>query len=189
MLKREIVSHFSIALIWLLAISILWWNLGSNIGPPLESLFFLWLGGLAGTVFPDLDQLVYCLFSYPNEFNSLRVKRLVEQQKLGELVVFLAKTAGERVRLSFHNALFQTVLVILCFFVLTSSGSLFGKGLVMAMALHLLKDEIELLSKKKEEVLRRWLFWPIKMEISFETQKHFVLLMTLAFLGLNLLLI
>jgi len=61
--------------------------------------------------------------------------------------------------------------------------------LVMAMALHLLKDELEPLLLGREEYLRKWLFWQIKTEVSFYNQKLFVVLMLIVFLGLNLLLI
>ena len=181
MLKREAVSHFLVTIIWLALVTLLRWQWGGD-------LIFLWLGGLLGTVLLDLDHLLY-VFIHPQELTSLRVKRLLGQHRFWEALVLLADTVEERKRLSFHNALFQPLLYGLCFFVLTSTGSLFGAGLVMALALHLLKDEIELLLKGKEDYLRGWLFWPVRKEISLQNQRFFIILMLLIFLVLNLLLV
>ena len=97
-------------------------------------------------------------------------------------------TTNERCRLPFHNALFQVILLVLCFFVLTSTNNLFGSGLVMGMMLHLLKDEVGELLSRQEEHLKKWLFWQISFEISFDQQKLFVVLMVLFFVFLNFLL-
>jgi hypothetical protein len=182
MLKREIRSHLLITFIWLLLITLLRWNWHWN-------LIFLWLGGLIGTFLLDLDHLLYTFFIYPQELTSIRVKQLVSQRQFKEVLILLADTQDERFRLPFHSALFQLILYVVCFFVLTSTGSLFGGGLVMAMALHLLKDEFELLFKGRDEQLHRWLFWQVKTEISFRQQKFFVVLMLFLFIGLNILLI
>jgi len=67
-------------------------------------------------------------------------------------------TDEERIKLAFHNILFQMILFILCFFVLTSTENLFGVGLVMGMALYLLGDEFYKWLTGKEERLRQRLF-------------------------------
>ncbi|KKU17509.1 MAG: hypothetical protein UX25_C0008G0010 [Candidatus Woesebacteria bacterium GW2011_GWC2_45_9] len=54
----------------------------------------------------------------------------------------LAETRSERTRLIFHTATFQLIFLVLTFFVLTSSGSLMGRGLVLAFFLHLIIDQI-----------------------------------------------
>ena len=182
MLKKEIRSHLLVTLVWLVIITFLRWSWHWN-------LVLLWLGALVGTFLLDIDHLLYTLWIYPHELTSMRVKRLIDQRRFKEALILLADTHEERFKFSFHTALFQPILYVVCFFVLTSTGSLFGAGLVMAMALHLLKDEIELLLLGKEEHLRKWLFWQVKTEVSLNQQKFFVILMLLIFLGLNLLLI
>lgn len=124
------------------------------------NLIWLWGGGLLGSFWLDWADIFY-------------------QKAIG----------SQEEKSPFHNALFQVVFFVFCFWVLTSTGSLFGKGLVMAMALHLLKDEFHLLLAGREEQLRGWLFWPIRREVSFQEQKFFVILMLLVFLGLNIFLI
>lgn len=177
MIKKELTSHYLVTLAWLVIISLLrWrWNL---------ELIWLWLGGLVGTMILDLDQVFYALLIYPEE-EALKFWR---QRRIKALLEYLAETCSQRRKLTFHNALFQVGFLVFSFWVLTSTGGLFGKGLVMAANLHLLKDEFHLFLQGREEELRRWLFWPIKREVSFGEQKVFVVLMTLVFLGLNLLL-
>lgn len=189
MLKKEIKNHLLVTLVWLALISLLRLNWHLPFGRQVWNLTFLWLGGLAGTFLLDIDHLLYALIIYPHELTSMRVKRFIDQRQFKEALVLLVDTQEERLKLAFHNAIFQPTLYIICFFVLTSTGSLFGAGLVMAMALHLLKDELELLFKGRDEDLRKWLFWQVQAEISLRNQRFFVILMLLIFLGLNLLLI
>lgn len=182
MLKREIKSHLSVTLIWLIIITILRWSWQWN-------LILLWLGGLVGAFLLDIDHLLYTLIIYPYELTSMRVKRLLDHHRFKDALILLTDTHEERTKLPFHNVLFQPSLFIFCFFVLTSTGSMFGAGLVMAMSLHLLQDELECLLQGREDYLRKWLFWQVNVDISFRNQKFFVVLMLLVFLGLNLLLI
>jgi len=181
-LQKEFWRHLLITFVWLVLTTLLRWSWHWN-------LISLWLGGLLGTFLLDIDHLLYVLAIYPHELTSMRVKRLIDQRQFKDALVLLADTRGERVKLPFHNALFQPIFYVFCFFVLTSTGSLFGAGLVMTMALHLLMDEFELLLAGRDEYLRKWLFWQVKGEVSLQNQKFFVFLMLLVFLGLNLLLI
>ena len=178
MLKKELTTHYLLTLVWLGAVSFLrWkWNL---------ELIGLWLGALVGTMILDLDQVFYALLIYSEE----KAKEFWRQRKIKALLEYLAETYSQRTKLPFHNAVFQVGFLLFSFWVLTSSAGLFGKGLVMAANLHLLKDEFHLLLKGREEQLRRWLFWPVRGEISFGGQKIFVGIIGLVFLGLNLLLL
>jgi len=182
MLKKEIKNHLLITIAWLALITLLRWTWHWN-------LIFLWLGGVVGTFLIEIDHLLYALAIYPQEETSKRVRQLVDRRFYKEALILVANTRGERIKLAFHSAIFQPVLYIACFFVLTSTGSLFGAGMVMAMALRLLKDEMGLLLQGKDEQLRQWLFWQVGTEVTLRQQKFFVILMLLIFLGLNLLLI
>lgn len=192
MIKKELFSHYLVTLIWLAALAVLRAIFSASAFSTLSQLFswlVFCLGALLGTFVLDLDHVFYVLLIHPEEETSQKVKRLIRQKEYKEAFLVLVNTHLERIKLSFHNAIFQVFFMVFCFWVLTSTGSWLGKGLAMAMALHLLKDEIELLFKGYEDRLRAWLFWPIKREVSFQEQKVFVILMLLVFLGLNLLLI
>jgi len=182
MLRKKLSGNLLLTIIWLAAVTLWRWDWQWN-------LIFLWLGGLSGTFLLDIDHLLDIFFVHPSEEAKTQILSLLRQRKVREAVSFTADTATTRGKFVFHSALFQVFLVVLSFWVLTSSNSLLGKGLVMAMALHLLKDEFKWLLEGKEEFLRQRLFWPIKREVNFPEQKIFIILMLLVFLGLNLLLI
>jgi len=171
-----------IALLWLGIITIARWQWEFN-------LIFLWLGGLLGVFLVDLDHWLYLLVAQPQELTSLRVKKLLAEKKYKEAFVLVTDTTGERMKLSLHNVLTQIILLVFGFFVLTSTQNLFGAGLVLGVSLHLLKDEVQDLLAGKDEHLRQWLWWPIKIDLSWDQQRYFVIVMLLAFLGLNLLLV
>ena len=181
MLKKEIRSHLLVTLFWLVLVTLLRWRWEGN-------LILLWLGGLTGTFLIDIDHLLY-VFIYPQELTSMRVKQLLDQHQFKAALVLLVDTHEERHRLVLHSALFQIILLVACFFVLTSTGSLFGAGLVMAMALHLLKDDFGLLLAGRGDWLQQILFWQFKVKLSPLQLKFFVLLMFLFFFGLNFFLI
>lgn len=91
---------------------------------------------------PDLDHLLYVYFLRPQELTSQRVNYMVGKGEIGRTLDLLAETRYERTKLVFHTALFQIIFLILSFLVLTSSGSIFGRGLVLAFLLHLSIDQI-----------------------------------------------
>lgn len=182
MLKKELKSHFLTTLVWLIIVSLLRWDWQFY-------LLSFWLGGLVGTFLLDLDHLVYALVLYPHQLTSLRIQRLLKQKRLKEVAELIMDTNEERVKLSFHNALFQIVFFVFCFFILTSTDNWFGKGLAMAMALHLLQDEMVCLLKEQDEFLYQRLFDQFNVKVSLNHQRFFVIFMLLIFLGLNLLLV
>lgn len=182
MLKKEKTVLILLTLIWLAAVTLLRWNWNLD-------LVWLWLGGLTGIFFLDIDHLFYLLVINPYELTSQRVKRLFQQKKIKEALALIGETVEERTRMPLHNAFFQVILYILAFFTLTSSANLFGAGLVMGMAFHLLKDEVFHLLFGQEEKLKKWLFWQSNNDVSNQNQKIFVLIMALVFVALNWLLI
>lgn len=189
MSKKEIRARLLVTLGWLVVINFFVWRWYLPFFKVALMMLGFWVGALIGTFLLEIDHFLYVLLIQPQEVTSQRIKRLIQQRRFKKALVLLTDTREERTRLPLHNALFQVGFFGVCFFVLTSTGSLFGAGLVMAMALQLLKDEFELLFKGREKYLRQWLFWPIKAEISLRNQKFFVILMLLAFVGLNFLFI
>lgn len=95
-----------------------------------------------GTLLPDLDHVIYSLYLRPQELNSQRISTMLRRKEIWETIKFLAETRNERTRLIFHTATFQIIFLILTFWVITSSGSPLGWGLVLAFTLHLLIDQI-----------------------------------------------
>lgn len=168
MIKKENRIHYSVIIFWLVLVSVLRWNLHQPFLPQLVNLIFLWLGAALGTALFDIDHLVYTLFFNPQELTSLRIKKFLEQKQVKEAILLLADTCKERRRMVFHSVLFQLILVPFSFFVVTSTGSLFGIGLVMGLFLHSLVDQAVIL--RSSGGLGDW-FWQIKAEIPFKFQK------------------
>jgi hypothetical protein len=180
--KEEIALHLFSTLVWLALITVLRWSWHWN-------LIGLWLGGILGTFLVDVDHLLYTLIIYPQESTSQRLKELLRRRQFKWALILLNDTQIERLRLPAHNILFQIVLVVLCFWIITSTGSLLGAGIVMGMVLHLLVDELVCLFKGQGEYLRQKLFWPLGIEVSLEAQRYFVIAMIVVFVGLSWLLI
>lgn len=106
------------------------------------SAWGFWLGGLVGTILPDLDHIIYFYFVSPNDLTAKRFDFLAHKKELKRMTELLYETRTERKGLIFHTIFFQLIFLILTFWMLTSSGSLFGKGMVLAFAAHLSVDQI-----------------------------------------------
>ncbi len=146
----------------------------------------LWFAGaFLGAYFIKLEQIFYVYFTHPEEALSVEVKNLINQKRKKEVWQLLRQRVGEQ-KLAFRSALFQVIWVVLAFFVLTSTSSVFGKTLVMAIGLYLLLKEWEAMLDKKEI---NWLFWQVKRVIAPKEQKIFLWGMTGIFAVLSLLLI
>lgn len=100
-----------------------------------------WFGGLIGIFFPYFDHLLYVFLLRPYELTSQRAKFLFNNKKYNEGLRLLVDTKSERIDLVIHSVYFQIIFAILTFWVLTSSGSLLGRGIVIAFFLHLLIDQ------------------------------------------------
>ncbi len=134
-MKKEIIIHFSFLVAYFLFISLA------------KGLFDLalwpfWLGGLLGTMLPDIDHVIYVYYLRPEEYNSQRTTLMASKGKLIDTFKYLAETRSERTRLIFHTMYFQLIFLVLTLYVITSSGSTFGRGLVLAFYLHLFIDQV-----------------------------------------------
>lgn len=123
-----------------------------------------WIGGIVGNFLPDLDHLIYAYFLRPHELTSQRVGYLVGQRRLIDGLRLLAVTRSERTKLIFHTAGFQLIFLVLTFLVVTSSGSLLGRGVVLAFFLHLLVDQaIDFMEGADRNWFGGWGYWLIML--------------------------
>ena len=133
-MKKEIFVHFAFFFSLFIFVSIARGYLSF-------SSWQFFLGGVVGTILPDIDHLLYVFFLRPQELTSQRVGYMVGKRDIWGGLELLAETRSERTKLIFHTATFQLIFLVLAFFVLTSSGSLMGRGLVLAFFLHLIIDQ------------------------------------------------
>jgi hypothetical protein len=155
MLSSEIFSHLLLTFIYFVLVSLLRGNFDF-------SLAWLWSGALLGTFLLDIDHLLFWFWLRPQEGESIQARALAKMSNYRGLYTLLIQTHEAHNRLVFHTATFQVILLLLTFYVLTATNNLFGAGLVMAMNLHLLKDEWFDWFKGRREVLSDWLFWQVR---------------------------
>lgn len=129
-MRKEITNH----LIYLLAYFIF-----LTLANSLYSFKYwpLYVGGLVGLFMSNLDHLLYIFVLKPQELTSLRVSTLIKNKQFKEALVLLYDTRGERTDLMFHTVMYQLIFAVLTFWVVSSSGNLFGRGLVLAYYLSL----------------------------------------------------
>ena len=83
------------------------------------------------------DHVLHVFVYNPQELTSVRVQNLVKNKQIKEALQLLYDTRSERNDLIFHTVLFQIIFAILTFWVVSSSGSLFARGLVLGYYLSL----------------------------------------------------
>jgi hypothetical protein len=100
------------------------------------------LGGLIGVFLPDIDHFIYVYFIKPQDLSSQRVNYYLEKKDTRRAIELLYETRNERKDLVFHSLMFEGIFFVLMFFILSSSGSYFGRGLVISFIVHLLVDHL-----------------------------------------------
>ncbi len=92
----------------------------------------LYVGGLVGLIMPNLDHLLYVFVFRPQELTSQRVAQFLNSKNYKDALFLLYDTKEERKDLIFHTILFQIIFAVLTFWVVSSSGNLFARGLVLS---------------------------------------------------------
>lgn len=134
-LRKEIITHFAFIISYLTLVTVFrgWFD---------TYYITFWVGGLVGTILPDLDQLVYVYLLRPTDLSSQRINSLLQQKNLKSAMRVMATTRSERKHLIFHTAQFQVIFLVLAFLVVTSTGNFLGRGMVLGAMLHLVIDQV-----------------------------------------------
>lgn len=141
---------------------------GSNLR--VEFLLF-WLGLAAGTFILYFEPFISAYLSSPSTLLSQEARQILKAGKFKGIFSF-ALNHQQQEQPILHSALFQVALTVLGFYVVTSTMSLFGSGLVLGMALHLIGEEIA--ARTDWQRLNRMLFWNIKRPVSEKEQKIYL---------------
>ncbi len=162
-MKRELFIHFAFWFSFFVLVTLV------------NRLFSLsywqfWVGGLIGLILPDLDHFLYAFFISPQDLSSQRIGYLLQNKQVWRSVELLYETRNERRGLIFHSILFQGIFFALTFWMLSSSGSLLGQGLVLSFALHLSIDQ--LIDLTELQSLENW-FKNLPFKLDFEKSKYF----------------
>ena len=131
----------------------------------------LFAGGGVGFVLVELDHLLYALLAAPHELSSQRITSFLRQKKVKASLALLADTVSERRKLFFHSALFQLLFLAVVLFVISSSASFFGKGLVLAFSLQLLFKQLQ--EYQSQGQITSW-FWNFRLNLTPTTQQLYL---------------
>lgn len=134
-MRKDLFIHFCFWFAFFVLISIIGGNLSSEYWP-------FWLGGVIGTILPDVDHLIYILFLNPQELTSQRFNYLLRKKAIGRAGTLLTETKNERKEMVFHSFFFQIIFFLLTLFVVSSTSSIFVYGIVLAFSLHFLADQV-----------------------------------------------
>lgn len=167
-MRRELFIHFCFWFAFFVLISIV-----KNYFT-LPGLLF-WLGGLLGIILPDIDHLIYVYYVKPTDLSSQRINYFLNKKELVRSIELMYETRSERKDLIFHTIFFQAIFFILTFWMMTSSGSLLGKGIVMSFMLHLLIDQLIDLNDTKS--LENW-FTNLPFKFDWKQSKKYWMIST-----------
>lgn len=103
----------------------------------------LYIGGVVGLLMSYADDLLHVFVLNNHELTSQRVISLVKAKQYKEALILLYDTKDERKNLIFHTIEFQLIFTILTFWVITSSGNLFARGLVLGYFLSLVISNMQ----------------------------------------------
>ena len=158
-MRRDLFIHFSFWVFFFVLISLFKHFLTLSYWP-------FWLGGAVGVLMPDLDHLIYVLFMCPQELTSQRISFLWGKKEYRRIMELLYETRSERRGLVFHTIFFQVIFLVLTFWIMSSSASLFGKGLVLSFALHLSVDQlVDIVDMKSLD------YWTRSLSLNFDLKK------------------
>lgn len=133
-MRKEVITHLSFLIAYFLFITIFrnWFD-----------LFYLafWIGGLGGILLPHIDYLLYVYVLKPKGSVTSVLDQAAESNLAGSLRN-MTGPSRQRMQPTIHNAQFQAIFLLFALFVVTSSGSLLGRGIVLGFLLHLLLDQI-----------------------------------------------
>lgn len=163
-MKKDLLTHFAFLIAFFILITLFKGKIELAFIP-------FWVGGIIGTLLPDVDHLLYVYLFKPNESTSQEVTTLISNNKYKESWDRLVSTRLQRTNLIFHTASFQLLFLVFAFLVISSTISLVAEGIVLAFCLHLIVDQlVDFIETKSYES------WFIKFPVVLnESQKKWYL--------------
>ncbi|PJE50617.1 hypothetical protein COV27_02965 [candidate division WWE3 bacterium CG10_big_fil_rev_8_21_14_0_10_39_14] len=119
------------------------------------------LGSFLGVFILDLDYIFYTFLVDPKHYFSKNVSDFLRSKKFGSAFVYIQHHKKELRHMPLHSALFQTCLIILCFYTLISTQSIFGKTLILSTLIQSFFEQAEDYAEDKN--LNNW-FWVLKVK-------------------------
>ena len=137
------------------------------------------LGSFLGTFILDLDYIFYTYMVDPQHFFSKNVAGFIRNRSVGSALLYIEHHKKELRNLPLHNILFQASLVVLCFYTVISTQSLFGKALILSTLLQSFFEEARDFAEDKN--LDNW-FWVLRNKPTSKVLIGYFMLMGILFL-------
>jgi ABC-type multidrug transport system fused ATPase/permease subunit len=142
-------------------------------------LLWWFLGAIIGFLFVFSDRFVYSFLMKPEETLGKRLKDLFAEKKFTEGLIILLNEKPEQKELVMRSFLFLIVWLIMALLTVTSVSSVFARGFMLGIGIHLVFDLIYdyFWNHSRFDL---W-FWQIKREVSTEEKRWFVILVSIIF--------
>lgn len=165
--------HLLVALVF--AIAVVSFRLETNI----LNIVLILFGSLVGALLMEVDYYFFIYLTDPEHHFSKMVKSLLEEKKYSGAIAYINSSRGEIERTVLHSVLFQPILLVLAFYVNSSSASLFAGAMTLTMLLHTFIDQArEYAATKKVE---SW-FWPLRFPVTEKFLAGYFAVMVIGFL-------
>lgn len=162
-MKIELKRHLA-PLIIIFVITSIYWIVNKNVW---YEFFYLLFGLIIGSFLLDFDHLIYWLYFNPKIEESRLAQIAFKKRDFKSLIKLLEVTHHKHTSLIFHHFFFQVVLAAISVFIFTSSGNVFGMGIMLALNVHLLVDEI-VDYRRDPHHLQDWLFAREEKQLSIK---------------------
>ena len=183
-MKRDLLFHLLPTFVVFIIVSIFWVIFGvSNI-----EIIYLLIGLLLGTLFLDIDHIIYWFYRKPNTDESRIVKTTIENKDFKSVYKLIKAARSSHNNLIFHHYFFQIGLILISFFIFSSYSNTFILSFLLAINLHLLIDEIKDYFNNPK-FLQDWLFAREEEQLPLKFLKNYLIIFTVFFFILLFLLV
>lgn len=134
---------------------------------------YLFFGLLLGTFFLDIDHIIFWLYLKPDLDESRLAQKIIKNKDYKSILILFKTTHHHHNNLIFHHYFFQIALVLISFFVFTSSTNVFAMSFLLTLNTHLLVDEISDYQTNPKH-LQNWLFARENKQLSTDNLKYYL---------------
>ena len=156
---KFLLAKYKFPLLISLVISVLIIALRLEVKP--LNIIFVLLGSLMGTFILDLDYIFFTYIVEPEHYFSKNVLESVRNKNYLGALQYIDYHKKELRNLPLHSALFQVSLMVLAFYILSSSQEVLGKSFCLAIIVQMFFEEAKDYAENKK--LDAW-FWMLKIK-------------------------
>lgn len=122
------------------------------------------VGAVIGYVIPWFDAVGYVVYLHPEDPETGGVREALKAKKFVRAIKDIALLLGKPLRFMHRSIYFTAAFLAISVFVLTSTGSVIGKGVIAGLGLHMLLAMIPYRTSFHE--IRTRFFWGLAESVS-----------------------